>query len=569
MGASMVRFARSLAYRASVLLLAALAGCAPTRVIERDDDVQTGHRTRTAPGRDRTTVAVVRADDDEATITLQSRETCDQYDQRVLHRTHVVERHASVGAQVLFYLGAAVGLGTGAWVVADVPNIPDANDPMTRNPVGATGATVIGALQLVAGATCLALGIGTSVRGRTSETDKGTVYSTISDSARSVECGRHVIAGEPVALVAGESAARVEIGRTDARGKVAVRWAMIGELFAKGSPSAAQVLVQGDAVATVDLDAARTFWAMRTRQRALELAQSDKVGEALAEADRAAALGADVSSVRDAIANAPTSIAHKREVEEQARQEQEHWRMQWGANFAEWIHRNRAMARSLVSLSNSLRAAQAAQDQYDQEKAANDEKVVKPNVYPVPLFPEMTGSFMFVKILDRAAGEALFEASDGLFVLHLSGGDSFQAVPGENVHMTAHNRGGSVLLTNGQRVPLFWSGHSPSHVRTTRGFEPNRSREHRLQQRSIALQRSADAAEEKLLDEPPEATPNLRPLKSPPSGARVFVTIRAAGDGITEVRVEDTNGTPVYCVGGDACGDKGQTVALTELRNAQ
>jgi hypothetical protein len=307
--------------RFALLLLAATASCAPTRVIERNDDVQTGQRTRTLAGHDRKTVATVRADDDEATITLQSRETCDQFDERVLHRTRVVERHASVGTQVLFYLAAAAGLGTGAGILGDVPNIPASNDPMTQNPVGQTGATVIGAIQLAVGATCLALGIGTSIRGRTSETDQRTVYSMISDSGRSIECGVHVIASEPVALVAGD--ARVQVGRSDARGKVVVTWETLGPLFSKNASSTAQVVVQDEAVATVELDAARAFWANRARERALELAQADSVDEAAAQADRAATFGADVSKVREAIARAPTSRQRREEAERKAREEQE------------------------------------------------------------------------------------------------------------------------------------------------------------------------------------------------------------------------------------------------------
>lgn len=317
----MPHFADSSPRPVLALLLAALAACAPTRVVERDEDVQTGVRTQIGPGHDRKIVAVVRTDDDQASITLHSRDTCERYDQRALHRTHIVERHASVATQVLFYLGAAVGLGTGAWILADVPNIPKPNDPMRQNPVGRTGATVIGALQLVAGATCLALGIGTSVRGRTSRTNQGTVYAYVDGSKRSVECNRRVVAGEPIVLVAGDN--RVELGRTDARGNVVVTWETVGPLYSKAAPSAGQVLVRDDTVATVELDAARAFWANRARDRALELAQADNVDEADAQADHAAALGADVSKVREAIARAPTSVQRREQSERKVREEKE------------------------------------------------------------------------------------------------------------------------------------------------------------------------------------------------------------------------------------------------------
>jgi len=296
----------------SAVLTVALTGCAPTRVVERDDDVQTGQRTQVGPGFDRKMVAAVRLDNDGAEVDMQSVETCQRYEERALHRTHVVERHASALAQALFYIGAVAGVGSGAWVLADVPNIPEPNDPKTQNPVGRAGATAIGVIQLIGGAASLAGGIATSVRGRNSKQELGTIYQPQANTATNVRCHGARARGQALSLIlSSDQGGRIALGNTDDLGRMAFTWEAIPPATLAHAVSDQGTLEDsaGTSLGTVDLTPARKYWAARMLQRASTLADRDEVDQALDAVKVAMALGADTGSVSEKIAGAPTSVA--------------------------------------------------------------------------------------------------------------------------------------------------------------------------------------------------------------------------------------------------------------------
>src|SRR5581483_10106193 len=137
----------------------------------------------------------------------------------------------SVGAQVLFYLGAVAGLGVGTGILAETPNIPDANDLKTTNPVGRTGAYVIGGLQLAAGAVLLGLGIGTTVRGMNSTKEVGVVDVPVTGTEKVVDCSRKPVVAD--VLLVKTATASVVLGRTDSRGRLVVPWSMLQPLVAE------------------------------------------------------------------------------------------------------------------------------------------------------------------------------------------------------------------------------------------------------------------------------------------------------------------------------------------------
>jgi hypothetical protein len=122
---------------------------------------------------------------------------------------------------------------------------------------------------------------------------------------------------------------------------------------------------------------------------------------------------------------------------------------------------------------NSLQQVETA---LAEEVSRNDGAEHPPGDWPVAIYPETSGSFQFVQILSQYEGTSVFRASDGLFVLLLSPGDSFSAYEGQSVYLTMHNRGETMSLTVGEAA-VFRSGPSPTTMRHFEGFSPDRARE--------------------------------------------------------------------------------------------
>lgn len=459
-----------------------IAGCAPTVMTEhrRDVIVSSSHEVIKKPNPTFTVNLIDKPD--AAKLTIISNKWCSEHRVDIVHRYEITERKASVGGQVAFYLLSAAGIGLGVGFLADAHNIPLPGDPNKRNPVGRTPDYAAGGVLLGVGATFLGLGIGTSVRGLDKTVDLGTVRVPIGGS-RVYDCDKQPVAGKLVALSLDGTDASFKIGLTDQKGKVEARWDVLEQLVV-GHPTAlaATVVIGEERTPTqLDLAPARRQAAARALLAAKRLAEKDMVDEAIARMKIAEALGADTDDVKAAIAAAPTSVARRHAAEEEAAEARRRWESEWGP-FADWKRRpaNQQYVKTIRTLLKEQKAANKASAVYQDEKQRNEQKTVAPSVVTVPRYPETTGVFTYIKILDRYEGEALFEASDGLFVLRLSSGDSFTATPGDPIRMTMYSRGEYMLMTNGQRLPVFRSGHSPARVRTIRGYTPNRSRERHL-----------------------------------------------------------------------------------------
>lgn len=299
--------------------LSMAAGCAPTVLSTRTDLEVLRSEKVIGGGHDRTIKALLREHDDGATLVLTSQETCDEQAVRVVRRREITERKADVGSQVGLYLLAAAAGGLGAAFVIDAPNVPEPGDPMTRNPVGRTGAYALGGVTLGAGAVFLGLGIGTTVRGRDLSNDLGEATEHDGEP-RAIVCNQRPVANQPLSLTIVGTRERKQLGTTDAEGRIEVRWASIRPLLLDGVSSADGTVAIGDGTdgATVDLTAGRRYFAPRILEEARALIAEDKVDDATARLKLAESLGADVSSATRQLAAAPTSIQRQRDAQARA-----------------------------------------------------------------------------------------------------------------------------------------------------------------------------------------------------------------------------------------------------------
>ena len=290
---------------------------------------------------------------------------------------------------------------------------------------------------------------------------------------------------------------------------------------------------------------------MKRAQKLLDAGELDAVGYVLAEAR---STGAETASLDATLVERRS----RREAEDKQRRD---WEAKWG-EFKTWRARkeNRAVVQLALQLARSKKTRAQLAELHEKEKSKNDAAETEDDVLFSPIFPQTTGSFMFLKILDRNAGEALFSASDGNFVLRLSEGDSFNAFPGQNVHMTMHSRGERMPMTTGARLPVFWSGHSPTRRSFIKGFKPNRTKEKSLLQRLEAERRNSIAAI-KTATRVEETTNGWSgQIKAKAEG---FVEWDSDADARLELREGDQI---IYCVElGLSCRGPGEHISLDEL----
>lgn len=245
--------------------------------------------------------------------------------------------------------------------------------------------------------------------------------------------------------------------------------------------------------------------------------------------------------------------------------EVERWNAEWG-RFETW--RARAKNRELVAtwrrFAEGAKRRVKLKELLERETHRNDDAVREEDISVIPLFPEVSGAFAFLKILDRSDGEALFMADDGPFVLRLSPGDSFNAFPGQSVQMTMYSRGERMLMSTGQRLPVFLSGSSPSRVRRVPGFKPNRAKENALRKRLAAELASAldTFRRETGVDDPEQRGP----LRRFPGA-----TLSWDDDADAYAEMRDGTGRVVFCVElGLACrSSPGESIGSDELLGAR
>jgi hypothetical protein len=477
-----------------------------------------------------------------------------------------------------FGVASALGLGLGSWVLADAHNVPEAGDPNATNPVGRTGAKAIGVGLLAAGGVALVGGIATILRGSDLREDLGT--SKHIRQTTIVACNEGPVPNVRVDVVQSDSELPETasfMGKTASDGQLRIPKDAFRPFFNFFPARETAQLRIGSTLADVDLRGIRAALASDSAASALSLARNDQAEEAEAALKFAAQLGADVGSAQTALDAAPSRL--RRLVEAK----QEHDR-KWGRNIKDWGLRpaNEHAYRILRSVLASLYKRKELRRQWSEEKQKNDTaetpdefipaEVVPAQLESVPLFPQTSGPFEFVKILSQRGGDALFEANDGLFVLHLSPGDSFDAYPGQSVQMSIHRRGGeSMLMSDGQRLPVFRSGASPVRMRTIpghrtperriRGNHPNRSKEKALKKRLDIEERALE--HDYSTNTQSEAGGN-RILKDSPVG----VTITFSGESGSQVdNIFIGSLDPAYCVEVDRLCAKGKviTVSMEEL----
>jgi hypothetical protein len=518
----------------TIVTVATMAqACAPITEQVRDEQ-KLGTVLRRSPPRGHktaTTSVTTNAVGFTATTTFSHRCKVDLM-QRV-HASSNTINEADPWALAITYGGAFIAGVVGTVVLADVKNIPQDGDRNTKNSISRDQAQTTGHVFLGTGAVSLIAGLATSIRALDRHQDFG--ISENSEESTEEDCNAHPASGVHLKLLTGDDT--IDLGATNDDGSLHVDWSAVDErLLVNDSPTASvDVLIQDrlSHPGALDLKAGREYWGRKRLEFARQrLEEGDAHGAELAVA-QAGQYGIDTSQVERAIAR-----FHTQESERASAAQEAAWNDRWGKTITEWcskpvnavyckeLHRTLAQATKLAT----------TWEQYNQEKEANDATEVLPSVSTQSLYPEVRGQFEFIKILDNIAGEALFSATDGLFVLHLSPGDSFSASPGQLVNMTMHSKGETMGMSNGKTLSVFRSGSSPVRSIAIPGRRVNRSRELRLKH-SAETKRSQTLSALARLSADAPGTGTHRFLKNP-HGTTIDMTIDERGV-VTYVGVKD------------------------------
>ncbi len=195
------------------------------------------------------------------TVRLVASRSCDLVGRStVLRTTRTEHENKSAGIDWLF-AGSGVGFaGAGAVVLVDARGVSDADTSSRKyNPVGPTGATMIGVGGVVVGAGLLTAAIVDVVRANKVTVEEQEITSNGQAVKEDISCTKERAAG---AVVRGRVyGSPFDIGKTDAAGKLTVELdavldpALDPVWVLRDSPRTAPLLVDGVEVATVDLGA--------------------------------------------------------------------------------------------------------------------------------------------------------------------------------------------------------------------------------------------------------------------------------------------------------------------------
>jgi hypothetical protein len=490
-------------------------------------------------------------------LSAERSERCEETLVAEVNSTRRIKRAPDWLSAALWASAGAGGAGLGSWMLVDVSNV---------RVLPTSGLTVAGGAAVI-------VGVVTLLRGTDTSEDLGTKPVR----RESVEVACRVapasnIKVELVPVTSGLEGTSIALGSTSSDGKLRISKSQLRSLFETTPEADKAQLRVGPSKLDIDLRATKVAMARGASEAALTLAKADRVDDAEAELNFATKLGGETAPARMALTDAPTTKRRLAEV-------QEAHERKWGHDIKDWGTRkeNQHVYRLLRSLLLNLTKTRGLTRQWTDEKQKNDaaetpdevvpEENVSDQVISVPLFPEVSGSFSFIKILDEFRGEALFEAADGIFVLRLSPGDSFRAVPGQSVHMTAHNRGETMLMTTGGRLPVFMSGSSPARTRMIPGHHtperrhpghhPNRSKERTLKKELETLEA---ALERRYLEIAEPLSEGEHALKDAPADVRIVI----AGSSATRIdKVVIGDSKPVYCVEVDSPCAKDQAITLS------
>lgn len=420
------------------------------------------------------------------TLVALSAETCSRQVRRLEAKTTDVVRTAPGLVIALDVLGTLV-LGAGTYAILDSTQVLPPGARFVSAQVGPTVGMQVGVTAVAAGATALIVGVVNGLRALDSHEEAPAQWTETTLHPR---CGTRTLSEAQVFVM--DEGKRVPIGVTDATGRLRLSDERIAAALPSLSEATVEVSVReararvGVRGALVIATSARVE-AQAARLKAERLERARAAAEvALDEGDlERAALSLEELEALGGDAGAGRARLVTRRAELEAAAEARRKKLaRWGT-WVEWSKRpaNRALVAAMKRFASGPARREKLRVLWSEEKERNDERERPEDVSVQPLYPEVTGSFSYLKILDRNAGEALFVASDGPFVLRLNSGDSFEAYPGQSVHMTMHTRGETMTMTNGRRFPVFLSGSSPSRVRRIAGFTPDRSRERALQKR--------------------------------------------------------------------------------------
>lgn len=257
----------------TILWTLALCSCSTIATVPTEHETIVATRPVQSSGRDPKLRATVTQDDGIA-IVLARDETCTVHQENTVRRTRTLHRRIDSKANLVleFALGAAA-LGGGVGVVYDAPNVPASGDPMTTNPIGRTGAYGIGVGLLALGVAGVVVGFVDLRRTRDGTEDLGTDSRPTNDVPRDVRCNEGMSAGTALVLRAGANpgaaSARhddLNLGATDARGKLVVPWSSIPSdwLNTAGWVRTATVVAGGTELVALPLDRARALVAEET-----------------------------------------------------------------------------------------------------------------------------------------------------------------------------------------------------------------------------------------------------------------------------------------------------------------
>lgn len=208
-----------------------VAGCLPIHESARDrSTVIKTYEVTGAPSAS-TIRATVTPSTDQLTVSVESIATCTHEQKQTLKRSRTTERTTNTALHGLVYGIGILGVVGGGAIIADAATADTPEDRRLEigSSTGSSNAVGIGAAAV--GALALMVGIGSSVEAQDSTEKLADLDQTVAGTQKSIECKRDPASGTQLVLVLpgtpGKPAPMVQLGMTDAGGKLSVAWSEI------------------------------------------------------------------------------------------------------------------------------------------------------------------------------------------------------------------------------------------------------------------------------------------------------------------------------------------------------
>ncbi len=202
---------------AGVVLLA--SACAHVERVEQKHDrvLQAYQGTLYPKGQERYFVKCEETTDIHVKCSFEVEDRCDVPQIELVESYTTIENSTSTWVKILEWAGAGAGLGAGLGFTIDAASLPAESDPYHSNPVGRTGAYLIGCSLLAAGVAVATLATIDSIRAM--DEVKDVTRREEVKSVREIACNHRPLANQKLGLRVGEHSAFVE---TDEAGKVLI-----------------------------------------------------------------------------------------------------------------------------------------------------------------------------------------------------------------------------------------------------------------------------------------------------------------------------------------------------------